>query len=74
MGPSLQERHQGPVARPEKGNKDGEGSGAQVLWGAAEGAVIVYSGEEESQRRSYGSQQLPENEVLVRWVSASSPA
>ena len=35
--------------RPEKGNKAGEGSGAQVL-GAAEGAGIVYSGEEEAQR------------------------
>ena len=44
VGPSLQERHQGPGTCPEKGNETGEESGAQVLWGAAEGAG---SGEEE---------------------------
>ena len=31
LGPSLQERHQGPGACSEKGNKAGEGSGAQAL-------------------------------------------
>ena len=31
LGPSLQERHGGPGACPEKGNKAGEGSGAQIL-------------------------------------------
>jgi len=30
LGPSLQERHGGPGVCPEKGNKAGEGCGAQV--------------------------------------------
>ena len=34
-----------------KGNKAGEGSGAQVLRGAAEGTGIVQSREEEAQGR-----------------------
>jgi len=34
----------GPRAYPKKGSKVGEGSGAQVLWGAVEGAVTVHSG------------------------------
>jgi len=33
--------------------KSSEGSGAQVLWGAAEGTGIVQSGEEEAQGRPY---------------------
>ena len=37
LGPSLQEGHRGAGACPETGNGAGEGSGAQVLWGAAEG-------------------------------------
>ncbi|SGA32338.1 Uncharacterised protein [Chlamydia abortus] len=39
----------------EKGNKAGEGSGAQALRGAAEGAGIVQPGEEEAQGRPYCS-------------------
>ncbi|KAJ7423501.1 hypothetical protein BTVI_09535 [Pitangus sulphuratus] len=31
LGPSLQEKHRGAGACPEKGNEAGEGSGAQVL-------------------------------------------
>jgi len=38
----------------------GEGSGAQALWGAAEGAGIVQSREEEAQERRYCSLKLPE--------------
>jgi len=34
---------------PEKGNEADEGSGAQVLWGVAEGTGIVQSGEEKAQ-------------------------
>ena len=49
LGPSLQERNQGPGTCPEKDNEAGEGYGAQVLWGAAEGAVK--SREEEAQGR-----------------------
>ena len=45
---------------PGKGNKTGEGSGAQVLWGAAEGAGILSSGKEEAQERPHCSLQLPE--------------
>ena len=54
-GPSLQERHRGPGACSEKGNKAGEGSGAQILWGVAEGAGVVQSGEEKAQGRHYCS-------------------
>ena len=43
-----------------EGNKGGEGSGEQVLWEAAEGTGIVYSGEEEAEGRPYCSLQLPE--------------
>ena len=52
LGPSLQERHRGPGASSKKGKKAGEGSGAQALWGAAEGAGIFQSGEEEAQGRA----------------------
>ena len=48
---------------PEKGNKTGEGSGAQVLRGAAEGAGIIYSGEEEAQGRPHCTLQLPEGRL-----------
>ena len=48
---------------PEKGNKTGEGSGAQVLQGAAEGAGIVQSEEEEAQRRPHCTLQLPEGRL-----------
>jgi len=55
LGPSLEERHGGPGTCPEKGNKTGEGSGAQALRGAAEGAGIDQSREEEAQGRPYCS-------------------
>ena len=45
---------------PEKGNKAGERSGAQVLCGAAEGAVIAVSGKQETQRRPHCTPQLSE--------------
>ena len=45
---------------PEKGNETGEGSGAQVLLGAAERAGIVQSGEKEAQGRPHCTLQLPE--------------
>ena len=63
LGPSLQENHQGSGAYPEEGNEANEGSGAQVLEAAAEGAVIVSSGEEEAQGKSYQSLQLPERRL-----------
>ena len=44
---------------PEKGNKDGEGSGIQVLCRAAEGTGIVESGEEEAQVESDKASQHP---------------
>ena len=37
LGPSLQ----GPGVYPEMGNEAGEGSGAQILQGAAEGTGII---------------------------------
>jgi len=43
---------------PEKSNETGEGSGVQILWGAAEGAGIVQTGEEEA--RPHYTLQLPE--------------
>ena len=63
LGPLLQERHGGPGACPEKSNKSGEGSVAQVLGGAAEGAGIVQSGEEEAQGRPYHSLQPHERRL-----------
>lgn len=41
LGLSLQERHQGPEAYPEKCNETGEESGALAFWGVAEGAGVV---------------------------------
>ena len=46
-----------------EGQQSCEGSGAQILWGAAEGTGIVQSGEEEAQRRPYCSLQLPEGRL-----------
>ena len=63
LGPSIQERHWGPITCPEKGNKTGEGSGPQISWGPAEGAGIVQSGEEEAQRRPHCTLQLPEGRL-----------
>ena len=40
-----------------------EGSGAQILWGMAEGTAIVLSGEEDAQGRPYFSLQLPERRL-----------
>ena len=48
---------------PEKGNKNGERSRGRVLWGVAEGAGIVQSGEKEAQGKPYGSLQLPERRL-----------
>jgi len=55
----LQERHWGLRVRLEKGNEAGEGSEAQVLHRAAEGARTVHSGEEEAQGRCYCSLRWP---------------
>jgi len=63
LGPSLQERHQGPEACPEKVNKAGKGSGAQVLWGATERTEIVQSAEENAEGRPHHSLQLPEERL-----------
>ena len=41
----------GAGVRPKKGNKAGEGSREQVLWGATEGTGVVYPGEKEAQGR-----------------------
>jgi len=41
LSPSLQERHWSPEACLDRGKQACEGSGAQVLWGVAEGARIV---------------------------------
>ena len=43
-----------------EGQRSCEGSGAQVLWGVAEGTGIVKPGEEEAQGTRYGSLQLPD--------------
>ena len=58
MGPSLQERHQGPEARQEKDSQSMKRSGAQDLRAAAEGTGVVQSGEEEAQGIPYHSPQL----------------
>ena len=55
---SFTTRHRGARACSENGNKVGERSGAQVLWGAADGTGIVHSGEEKAQGMPYSSVQL----------------
>ena len=62
-GPSLQEGYGGPGACPEKDNIPGEEARGQILWGAAERAEIVQSGEEKTQGRPYCSLQLPERRL-----------
>ena len=46
-----------------KGSEAGEGSGEQILQGAAEGAGAVQSGEEEAEGGPYRSLQLPDRRV-----------
>ena len=47
----------------ERVQTPGEGSGAQVLWGVAEGTGIVQSGEKEAQGRPCHLLQLPEKRL-----------
>jgi len=47
----------------EEGNKAGEGSEAQALWGAAEWAEFVQSGEQEAQGRPHCTLQLPKGRL-----------
>ncbi|TRZ26524.1 hypothetical protein HGM15179_000681 [Zosterops borbonicus] len=51
------------VLMTKEDNKAGEGSGAQVLSEAAEGAVAVQPGEQEAQEGLYHSLQPPEGDV-----------
>jgi len=55
-----------------EGQRKCEGSGAQILWGTAEGTGIVQSGEEEALGRPLLST-ATRKEAVVRWWSASSP-
>ena len=50
-------------ACPEKGNEAGEGSGAHVVRGAAEGTGVVQPGEEEAEGRPHRPLQLPERRL-----------
>ena len=59
---------------PEEGNKAGEGTGAKILKGVAQGTGIIHSGEEEAQGRPYCSLQVPERRLWQGGWSASSPA
>ena len=68
LSPSLQERHGGPGACPEKGSEADEGSGAQVLWGAANPKELQLFPLEKSRLRETFPQK-----VVVRWRLASSP-
>ena len=56
---SLEPLTTGSTVRPWSASREGqqssEGSEAQVLWGAAEGAGMAPSGEEEPQGRCYCS-------------------
>ena len=55
-----------------EGQRSCEGSGAQGLWGAGEGAGIVQAAEEKAQGIPYRSTTAGK-EAVVRWRSASSP-
>ena len=61
---------QNPWSMSKEGQQSCEGSGAQVLWGVAEGIGMVQPGEEEAQGRRYGSVQLPERRL---WQSRGRP-
>ena len=63
FGPLITRKTLRPWSTSRKGQWSCEGSGAQVLWGAAEGAGIVQSGEEEAQRRPHCNQQLTEGRL-----------
>jgi len=67
-GPSLQERHGGPGACSKKGNKAGEGSGAQALWRSWDCSVWRRGGSGETLFLSITTWR----EVVVSWGSASS--
>lgn len=60
LGPSLKEGHWDAGANTEKGNEDGKGFEAKVLWGAAEGAELIYPGEKKAQCWLCPHLQLPE--------------
>ena len=63
-------KHWGPEVCPEKGNKTGEGSGAQVLWVAAERTGIFQSAEGSVETSSLSTTTW--KEFVVRWGSVSS--
>ncbi len=52
------------------GNKAGEGSGAQILQGAAEGSGMVHFGEVEAQGRPHHCLQLPDRRL---WQGGGLP-
>ena len=63
LGPLTTGKTWRPWSVFREGQQSCEGSGAQILWGAAEGTGIVQSGEEEAQRSPYCSLQLPERRL-----------
>ena len=50
--------------------KDGEGTGASLLWGEAEGAGLVQPEEEKAARGPYKCLQIPEGWVSRGWGQA----
>jgi len=56
-----------------EGQQSCEMSGAQVLWGMAEGDGIVQYEEEEAQGETLSLHTMTWKEVVVRWVLGSSP-
>jgi len=60
FGPLTTRKTLRPRNVSREGQRSCEGSGAQVLWGTAEGTGIVQSGGEEAEGRPYHSLQLAE--------------
>ena len=63
FGPLSTRRTSRPGSMCREGQLSCEGTGAQVLWGVAEGAGIVQSGEENAQGRPHSSLQLLERRL-----------
>ena len=70
VGPLSTRKMLRPCSVFTEGQQNCEGSGAQALWGVAEGTGIVQSGEEEAQVGPYCSLQVPEGRL---WGGGGQP-
>ena len=69
FGPLTTRKTLRPWGMSREGQQSCEGSGAQALWGGAEGAGIVKPGEEDAQGRAHCTVQLPEGRFTSLHIS-----